>query len=140
MIQISRLRTRIILFVVAMLVGVEVCCLALVNASSSRDATLKIEGELEVGQRVFTRLVRQNARVLSQSARVLAGDSAFREAVATGDTATIASALANHGQHMGAQAVLYVGLDGKVLADTLGNSRTPREFEYPGLLERANIT
>jgi diguanylate cyclase (GGDEF)-like protein len=136
----SRLRTRIILLFVAMLVVVEVCSFALVNASISRDATVRIEGELEVGQRVFARLVRQNAQVLSQTARVLAGDSAFREAVATGDAATIASALANHGQRIGAKAVLYVGLEGRVLADTLENSHVPREFEYPQLLERANIT
>jgi diguanylate cyclase (GGDEF)-like protein len=140
MIQITRLRTRVILLFVAMFVVVEVCSFALVNASNSRNATVKIEGELEVGQRVFARLVRDNAQVLSQSARVLAGDFAFREAVATGDRATIAVALANHGQRIGARAMLYVGLDGKVLADTLENGQTPREFEYPGLLERASIT
>jgi len=137
--RISRLRTRIILFFVAMLVVLEVCCFALLSASSSRNATVEIEGELDVGQRVLARLVRQNAHVLSQSARVLAGDSAFREAVATGDPATIASTLANP-QRLGARAMLYVGPDGKVLADTVENSRAPREFEYPGLLERASIT
>jgi diguanylate cyclase (GGDEF)-like protein len=140
MIRISRLRTRVILFFVAMLILVEVSSFALINASNSRTATVKIEGELEVGQRVFGRLVHQNAQVLSQSARVLASDFAFREAVATGDTATIVSALVNHGQRIGAKAMLYVSLDGKVVADSLGGGPIPREFEYPGLLERATIT
>jgi diguanylate cyclase (GGDEF)-like protein len=140
MIRISRLRTRVILFFVAMLIVVEVCSFALVNASNSRNATVKIERELEVGQRVFGRLVRQNAQVLSQSARVLASDFAFREAVATGDPATISSALLNHGQRIGAHAMLYVSLDGQVMADTLEGDPLPRKFEYPGLLERATIT
>ncbi len=134
------LRTRVTLFLVAMLIVVEVCSFALVNASISRNASVKIEGELEVGQRVFGRLVRQNAQMLSQSARVLAGDFAFREAVATGDPGTIASALFDHGQRIGAKAMLYVGLDGKVVADSLEAEQTPRKFEYPGLLERATIT
>jgi len=138
--RLTRLRTRVILFFVAMLAVVEVCSFALLNAASSRNATVKIEGELEVGQRVFGRLVRQNAQVLSQSARVLTTDFAFREAVATGDARTIAAALANHGQRIGAKAMLYVGMDGQVIADTLNDAGVPREFEYPGLLERATIT
>jgi diguanylate cyclase (GGDEF)-like protein len=134
------LRTRVTLFLVAMLIAVEVCAFALVNASISRNASVKIEGELEVGQRVFGRLVRQNAQMLSQSARLLAGDVAFREAVATGDPGAIASALFDHGQRIGAKAMLYVGLDGKVVADSLQAEQAPRKFEYPGLLERATIT
>lgn len=136
----AMLRTRVTLFLVAMLIVVEVCAFALVNDSISRNASVKIEGELEVGQRVFGRLVRQNAQMLSQSARGLAGDSTFHEAVANGDPGTIASALFDHGQRIGAKAMLYVGLDGKVVADSLESEQTPRKFEYPGLLERATIT
>jgi len=47
---------------------VEVCCFAVLSASSSRNATVEIEGELDVGQRVLARLVRQNARFLGQAA------------------------------------------------------------------------
>jgi diguanylate cyclase (GGDEF)-like protein len=140
MIRISRLRTRVVFFFVATLIGVEVCSFAVVNASNSHTASVKIEGELEVGQRVFGRLIHQNAQTLSQASRVLAGDSAFQQAVASGDPGTIASALASHGQRIGAKAMLYVDLTGKVIASTREGAPTPHEFEYPGLLERAAIT
>jgi diguanylate cyclase (GGDEF)-like protein len=140
MIRVVHLRTRVILFFVTMLALIEVVSFALVNASNSHNATVRIEGELEVGQHVFARLLRQNAQTLSQSARLLTADFAFREAVATGDPGTIAAALANHGDRNGAEAMLYVGLDGKVVADTLEDDRVPRAFEHPELLERATIT
>src|SRR5438876_348043 len=105
--RISRLRTRIILFFVAMFVVMEVCGFALLNASSSRNATVEIEGELNVGQRILARLVRQKAQFLSQGAHVLAGYSTFLEAVATGDTATLTATLANL-QRIRAKSILYV--------------------------------
>jgi diguanylate cyclase (GGDEF)-like protein len=138
--RLKRLRTRVIIFVVALLALVEVLSFALVHVSNSYNARVKIEAELEVGQRVFARLLRQNAQALSQSARVLTADFAFREAVASRDPATIASAVENQGERIGAKTMLYVGQDGKVIVDTLEDERVPRVFEYPGLLERARIT
>jgi diguanylate cyclase (GGDEF)-like protein len=136
----TRLRTRISIFFVAMFALVQVLSFVLVHASSSHNARVKVEDELEVGQRVLARMLRQNAQALSQSAHVLTADFAFREAVATNDPATIASALENQGEQIGAKGMLYVGLDGEVIVDTLQDERVPRVFEYPGLLERAAIT
>ena len=134
--RIQRLRTRIIIFFVALLALVQLAAFALVNAADSRNARHKVEDELSVGERVFERLLDQNAQNLAQDARVLAGDFAFREAVSTSDTATITSALANHGARIGAGAMLYVGLDGQVIADTLAPRNVPRRFEYPQLLQQ----
>ncbi|MES1263825.1 MAG: cache domain-containing protein, partial [Peristeroidobacter soli] len=62
----------------------------------------------------------------------------FREAIATHDNGTIASALANHGARIGANAMLFVDLDGNVVSDTLRPHATAdgptRPFEYPSLL------
>jgi diguanylate cyclase (GGDEF)-like protein len=140
MIRVVRLRTRVIVFFVAMLALIEGVSFALIDASSSRNATVGIEGELEVGQSVFARLLRQNAQALSQSARLLITDFAFREALSTGDPGTIVAALASRGDRRDAELMLYVGLDGKVVADTLEDDRVPREFEHPELLKRAAIT
>ena len=137
---VARLRTRVIIFCVAMLALVQVVSFALVHASSSRNANAQLESELQIGQRVIVRLLRQNARILSQAARMLTADSAFREAAAGNDPTTIASALEIQGQQIGAKVMLYVGLDGNVIADTLRNDRVPRAFEFPRLLERADIT
>jgi diguanylate cyclase (GGDEF)-like protein len=133
--RIQHLRTRITIFFVALLVLVQLAAFALVNAANTRNAHRKIEEELSVGERVFQRLLAQNAKNLNEDARLLAGDFAFREAAATRDAATITSALANHGARLGAGAMLFVSLDGEVIADTLAPQSAPRRFEYPQLLQ-----
>jgi len=138
--RISRLQTRVMVSFVATLVIVELGSFALFDAASWRNAGNRVEGELAVGQRVFERLVRQNAQILSQSARVLAADAVFQDAAATGDVGTISAALANQGQRLATGTVLYVGLDGRVVAANRAQERVPREFEHPELLERATIT
>lgn len=138
MIRVRRLRTRVILFSGALLAVVALTGLLLVNSASARFATAKTESELNVGERIFARLLEQKAQELSQSARVLAADFAFREAVATGDSPTIESTLENHGERIGASAMMYVRLDHEVLADTLHPHGAARKFEYARLLERAD--
>jgi hypothetical protein len=133
--RIQRLQTRIIVFFVALLALVQVAAFWFVNAANSRNAQTKVAEELNVGQRVFARLLDQNSEKLTLSARVLAGDFAFREAIATHDTGTIASVLANHGARIGATAMVFVDLKGVVVADTLQQPRrSTRSFEYPELL------
>ena len=133
--RIQRLQTRIIVFFVALLALVQVAAFWFVNAANSRNAQAKVAEELNVGQRVFARLLDQNAEKLKLSARVLAGDFAFREAIATHDTGTIASVLANHGARIGADAMVFVDLNGTVVSDTLSPQAGARSFEYPALLK-----
>jgi diguanylate cyclase (GGDEF)-like protein len=133
--RIQRLQTRIIIFFVALLALVQVAAFWFVNAANSNNAHAKIEEELDVGQRVFARLLDQNADKLKLSARVLAADFAFREAIATHDTGTIASVLSNHGARIGADAMVFVDLEGNVISDTLRPGGQTRRFEYPALLE-----
>jgi len=133
--RIRRLQTRIILLFVALLALVQVAAFWFVNAANSSNAHAKIEEELNIGQRVFARLLDQNADKLKLSARVLAADFAFREAIATHDTGTIASVLANHGARIGADAMVFVDLDGNVVSDTLRPGGGARRFEYPALLK-----
>src|SRR5262245_49861697 len=130
----QRLQTRVSVFFVALLALVQVAGLWFVNAANSRNAQAKVAEELNVGQRVFARLLDQNAEKLKLSARVLASDFAFREAIATHDTGTIASVLTNHGARIGAAAMVFVGLDGQVISDTLESRPEGRRFEYPGML------
>jgi diguanylate cyclase (GGDEF)-like protein len=137
--RIQRLQTRIIVFFVALLACVQVAAFWFVNAANSGNARAKVEEELDVGQRVFARLLEQNADKLKLSARVLASDFAFREAIATHDNRTIASVLANHGARIGANAMVFVDLDGRVVADTLRPKAKPRAFEYPALIRTDEI-
>jgi diguanylate cyclase (GGDEF)-like protein len=132
--RIQRLQTRIIVFFVALLALVQVAAFWFVNAANSGNARAKVEEELNVGQRVFARLLEQNADKLKLSARVLAADFAFREAIATHDNRTISSVLANHGARIGDDAMVFVDLDGNVVADTLRPQAQAHAFEFPALV------
>src|SRR3954470_3643847 len=132
--RIQRLQTRIIIFFVALLALVQVAAFWVVNAANSSNARAKVEEELSVGQRVFERQLQQNSEKLKLSARVLASDFAFREAIATHDTRTIASVLSNHGARIGADAMLFVDLEGMVISDTLRPQAEAHPFEYPTLV------
>ncbi len=133
--RIQRLQSRIIVLFVALLALVQVVAFWFVNRANSGNAQAKIEAELTVGQRVFARLLEQNADKLKLSARVLAADFAFREAIATHDTGTIASALENHGLRIGANAMVFVDLSGDVVYDTLRPDRHAHAFEHPALMK-----
>lgn len=139
-IQRLRTRTRIIVFFVALLALVQLAGFALVNDANSRNAHAKVEEEFDVGERLFARVLSQNSEKLTQAARVLAADFAFREAVATRDLGTIGSALSNHGARIGAGAMLFVALDGAVIADTVQPTNVPRTFEYAELLKADSAT
>ena len=132
--RIQRLQTRIIVFFVALLALVQVAAFWFVYAANSAHARAKVEEELDVGQRVFARLLDQNADKLKLSARVLAADYAFREAIATHDNRTIGSVLANHGARIGADTMVFVDLEGKVVFDTLRPRADPQAFEFPALI------
>jgi len=66
---------------------------------------------------VYDRILALRARSLSDSAGVLARDFGFRSAVASGDAATIQSALANLRNRAGVSNVFLVDGDGRVLGD-----------------------
>src|SRR5262245_6432903 len=132
-----RLRTRIIVFWVAVLGLVQVSAFVLVNAANDTNAQQKIEAELQTGERVFARLLEQNRERLVQAARVLAADFAFREAVATSDVDTVLSALRNHGARIDADMLMLLSLDGTVIADTLHPQSQTHPFAFPELLSAA---
>lgn len=131
------LRARLIVFLVALLGAVQVTEFALTNRASYGAARAKIEEEFGIGEKVFARVLAQNAAQQAEATRVLASDFAFRDAIATGDAGTVESALENHGRRIGAQALLYVDLDGEVIADTLRPGAPRRPFELPSLIRDA---
>jgi len=66
---------------------------------------------------------------LRTSVSVVAADFGLKEAVATTDSETIRSVLANHGQRVGADIMLLVGLDGVRIAGTAPLPRTRFELQ-----------
>jgi diguanylate cyclase (GGDEF)-like protein len=73
--------------------------------------------ELETSANVFTRLWDFRTKSLVDNADILARDFGFREAVATGDEPTIASALTNVRGRIGDGAAFTVFSDGRIVGD-----------------------
>jgi len=85
-----------------LLLVVQAAGFAVVRASIDRNARSQIARELDTDERVWHRLLEQNAERLRQGSVLLAADFGFRSAVHSGDQGTIQSALENHGARIGA--------------------------------------
>ena len=75
----------------------------------------EVEQQMAASSAVYERLWRQRAGEMQASASLLARDFGFREAVATGDSATASSALANLQGRRRADLAAIVGTDGSVV-------------------------
>lgn len=96
------LSSRIVALSLLLLLVVQAAVFSVVRISIEQSARRQVAQELLVGERVWRRLLDQNAQKLSQGATVLAADFGFRSAVNSGDIDTIASALENNGARIGA--------------------------------------
>ena len=76
-----------------------------------------VRAELTASGTVYDRIWALKARSLSESAGVLARDYGFRMAVASGDTPTIHSAIANLRQRVGVPEAFVVDQDGEVIGN-----------------------
>jgi diguanylate cyclase (GGDEF)-like protein len=131
------LQRRIVLFVAGLLIPVLGSVLLVVNEVNLRNARAAIDDGLAVGERVFERLLEQNNRQLTQAAEILSLDFAFRQAVATRDLRTTESVLANHGTRIGANLIMLVSLDRRVIADTADRRLVGRPFRFSWLIDAA---
>ena len=122
------LQTRIVVAFVALLCTLQIAAFAIVHVTGATTTEENLAHELITGERVFNRVLDQSADQLAQGARILSSDFAFREAIASNDRATITSALANHGARIKADVMLLVGLDQKVIADTLPDTMAGQAF------------
>ncbi len=102
------LSSRIVALSLLLLLLVQTAVFSVVQISIEQSARQQVAQELLVGERVWRRLLDQNAQQLRQGAGVLAADFGFRAAVSSGDTQTIGSALENNGARIGATITALV--------------------------------
>jgi diguanylate cyclase (GGDEF)-like protein len=133
----TSLQRRIVLVFVGLLVLVMGMVLALVHESSGRIVGREGEHELEIGAKVFQRLLEQNQRQLETASGVLSADFAFREAIATQDQPTVRSVIRNHGQRIHAQVMMVAGIDGALIATSQRETAAGDAFPFPDLLAEA---
>nr|WP_315493478.1 EAL domain-containing protein [uncultured Rhodoferax sp.] len=94
--------TKFVVFSVALLLLVQIAVYSVVRTSINSNVRAQLAQELAIGDKVWWRLLDQNAQKLRQGAAVLAADFGFRSALSSGDTETLRSALENSGARIGA--------------------------------------
>ncbi len=139
--RLQSLQTRIVILLMALLLLVQVAAFVVIRGSIAEQARNSVSEELLFGQRVFGRLMAQNADKLALGARVLSADFGFRAAVASDDRETIASALSNHGSRIGATLTAFYGTDRSL--KSMGDAGTSGEWKTDGkridsLIEQAD--
>ena len=130
---------QVIVFVSLLLIGMQVIIFVVIDRAVSANAQHKIHEELQVGERIFHRLLDGRSQQLITSATILTSDFPFRQALMTGDKGTVASALSNHGLRIGASKMILVAPDNKVLADASASGGMPAGslFAFPDLMNEA---
>ena len=114
------LSSRIVALSLGLLLLVQVAVFGVLRNSIEKSARSQISHELEIGERVWLRLLDQNAQKLRQGATLLAADFGFRAAVNSGDIDTIKSALENNGARIGATvtALIDTNLELRAVSDS----------------------
>jgi len=128
---------KLALFFTALVAAVQIGALVAVVFATNQNVRRQVEQELAVGARVVERLLDSRSRQLLQSVQVLTADFGFKQAVATGDRATIRSVLGNHGARIEADMAVLLDPDGLVRASTLGDLRPGAPFPVEQLREKA---
>lgn len=130
---------QVIVFVALLLVAIQLVIFVAIDRAVSANAVQKIREEIQLGERVFLRLIEGRSQQLITAASILTSDFAFRQALMTGDRGTVASALNNHGSRIGAAKIILVALDHKVLADASVSGELAGEhlFAFPELVTEA---
>ncbi|CAN5154778.1 bifunctional diguanylate cyclase/phosphodiesterase [soil metagenome] len=121
--NLRRLEGRIGALFLALLLVVQLASFAVIRNSIARNADTAIAAELKTGERVFRRLLVQEAEKSSDAAALLAQDYGFKKAVGlplaeAGTVETIQDALLNQGERIGATVVAYFDTDKKLVAAT----------------------
>ena len=116
------LENRIVVLFIILLLLLQLAGFVVIRSAIEDNARSAIRNELMIGERVFLRLLDQNAQKLTQGARLLASDYGFRAAIGTDDRETIVSVLGNNGARIGSSLAMWLGTDGTIKASTLSQT------------------
>ncbi len=106
----ARLTVQFALLFAAAMLAVSAALSSLIADSASR----RVEGQLQSSGAVYDRLWQQRAHELQNAAQLLSRDFGFRAAVASGDQATMQSALGNAALRLKVRSAFIVTADGRV--------------------------
>jgi diguanylate cyclase len=121
-------RKRLLVLIIGLVIVTQTVTLAAVLASTAHNVEARAAEQLRSGGSFVQQLIRFRGGQLANGVAVLAADFGFREAVASGDVPTILSAARNNAQRIGADIVLLLDTQGKLVASTapeVANSHAP---------------
>lgn len=130
-------RARLLAFVLGLVVVIQAAVLLAVNQASVNEARKNIDEALELTANAFNRSLDAREQILRDKARLLSADFAFKEAAATGDHATLLSALENHRDRIQADVMMLLDFSNRVLADTLHAELHGEESSVGSLIDVA---
>ncbi|UOD29030.1 EAL domain-containing protein [Massilia violaceinigra] len=136
----NSLEGRIVGLFLVLIVAVQAIGLFVIEHGININARSSIATELINGEKVFRKLMEQNAQKQRFSAQVLARDTAFVQAIGNGDEddrATVASALANSGRRARADMTMLIDGERRVTVETGIVKNGSLETLVLGLLDRA---
>ncbi|WP_414448618.1 putative bifunctional diguanylate cyclase/phosphodiesterase [Burkholderia sp. 22PA0099] len=135
--QFQSLRAQIAIVVVVLMLVAQLAAFGVISTVIRENARSNVNQQLVLAERVFHQVLRSNGEKLTQAASVVAADFGFREAVATHDENTVVSALYNHGARIDADVVMLADLDGKLIADSRGDTQASVRFPLSSLIQAA---
>lgn len=130
-------RTKLTLFIGAILVAIQVVNTLSVYTSTRRNALEQGHSELTFARNILNRQIDELTAQLAEGARVVTLDYGFREAIAVGDVATKRSVIRNLKDRIAADRVFLVSLEESILFDTAGDS-AERSFPFPEMIRTAD--
>jgi diguanylate cyclase (GGDEF)-like protein len=123
-------QARIAGVLILLLLIVVVAVYLAVKAATQDAVRTQAQAQLEVGTRVFEGLLEMRGKRLRDAVQLLSTDFGFRDAVSSGDSATIRSVLLNHGARINASDMFLLGMDGNVLSSTVAQIPEGSPFPY----------
>ncbi len=130
-------RHRVLLVFLSIIVIAQISIFVAVLETTRENVMQSAAQELQLGQRVFSRLLQSRGERLAASVNVLSQDDSFKKAVAVNDGATLDSLLANHGARVNADLTMLIDRQNRTIA-TIGTGDEARKsfiFPFTGLLD-----
>jgi hypothetical protein len=108
-------RNRLLVLIIGLVIAAQTVTLLAVLGRTQSAVRSRASEQLNAGAAVAKRFLDYRAMQLANAVGVLAADFGLREAVASGDKATILSAARNHARRIGADLLLVLDVEGKVM-------------------------
>jgi diguanylate cyclase len=121
-------RNRLLILLIGLVLGAQIVTLVTTLVRTSSTETSRAAAQLTAGAQVARQLMTYREQQLANAVGILSADYGLREAIASADKATVASALSNHASRAGASLTVALDLDGNLIASGEGTAVIDEEF------------